>query len=119
MPMETARTALRPDPPQNFENFRDGKAANPTKKRCPLSDSWNCLHSRESTARKNLRNVADTGDVGGGRYCQANAALGLGRKGSGSPETMVCNNPSRFVSTAHPPMASVHAMNLWHNGCQG
>jgi hypothetical protein len=51
-------------------------------------------NQRERATRKNVRNVADTGEVNGGRYCQRNAALELGRKGTGSPKTMVSNNLS-------------------------
>jgi hypothetical protein len=40
-----------------------------------------CLSSnqRERRVRKNLRNVADTDEVGGGRSCQRNTALELGQ----------------------------------------
>ena len=47
--------------------------------RC-LSSNW-----RERAARKNLRNVGDTGEGDGGCCCQHNSGSELGQRGSGSP----------------------------------
>ena len=49
---------------------------------------------RERAACKSLRNVADTGEVNGGRCCQQNRPLELGQKGTGSPGTKVSNDLS-------------------------
>jgi len=56
-----------------------------------------CLSSnqREWTTCENLRNVANTGEGEGSRFCQANAALELGQKYVGSPEKLVSNYLSR------------------------
>ena len=52
-----------------------------------------CLSSnrRERAARKNLRNVGDTGEGDAGRSGQQNSRSELGQKYSGSPKTMVSN----------------------------
>lgn len=46
---------------------------------------------RESTAHKNLRTVADTGNAPVRRCCQENTPFELGRNGSGSPKNTVSN----------------------------
>jgi hypothetical protein len=58
-----------------------------------------CLSSnrRERAAKKNLRNVGDTGEGDAGRCCQQNSHSELGQKGSGSPlSTLLEVSPGPF-----------------------
>ena len=50
---------------------------------------------RDRAARKNLRNVADTGNGGGGRCRQDNGPVNLGRRQAGSPKVRLYETFSR------------------------
>ena len=88
----STKASCQPEKPENSQVKTWGAGLNPGVELGPPQNLSS--NQRDGMARKNLRNVADTGEGTGGRCCQQNRRPRLGQKGTGSPQNPVSNGLS-------------------------